>query len=131
LSIAVPIAGFVHANPWLRILVYQRVSGLWEARALERDLGSAEGRSIDLAIGTVLDRVAAHIAYDRNHGREPLSAFSPAPAWYWSVAEIASHLHAVQSSGLPITILTAAHRLPAQLIPRTARRTEFLPALVR
>jgi hypothetical protein len=107
-------------NPWLRVIVSQRFNGLWEARGLERDI-AAEGRTIEQAIGTVLDLVFAHIAYDGNHGRTPLSAFPRAPGWYWEVADLARPIRSLEYRGLPITILTPAHRVPAHLMPRAAQ----------
>ena len=67
----------------LRIVVFPVSPRTWVARALEHDL-AAEGRSIESAIDTVLKIALAHIAYDRRHGREPLSAFAAAPALYWT-----------------------------------------------
>jgi hypothetical protein len=107
-------------DAWLHVVVHQRSNGMWEARALEHDLG-AEARTIDLSIGTLLDRVFAHAAFDRNHGRVPLSAFPAAPLWYWSLAELARPLRTVSARGLDVSILTAAHRVPAHLVPRAAR----------
>jgi hypothetical protein len=66
----------------LRIVVYPETSRTWTARALEHDL-AAEGRSIELAVDAVMKIALAHIAYDRRHDREPLSAFMAAPRLYW------------------------------------------------
>ena len=67
----------------LRILVFPETSRTWTARGLERDL-AAGGRSIESAVDTLLKIARAHIAYDRRHNREPLSAFAAAPPVYWN-----------------------------------------------
>ena len=67
----------------LRIVVFPESRRSWTARGLEHDL-AAEGRSIEAAVDAVLKIALAHIAYDRRHRREPLSAFAPAPRLYWT-----------------------------------------------
>jgi hypothetical protein len=67
----------------LRIVVYPETSRSWTARGLEHDL-AAEGRSVEAAIDAVMKIALAHIAYDRRHDREPLSAFMAAPRLYWA-----------------------------------------------
>ena len=64
------------APPRLRILVFPETHGTWTARGLEHDL-AAEGRTIEAAVDTLLKIARAHVAYDRRHNREPLSAFAP------------------------------------------------------
>jgi len=71
------------APPRLRILVFPETHGTWTARSLEHDL-SAEGRTVEAAVDTLLKIARAHVAYDRRHNREPLSAFLPAPKLYWN-----------------------------------------------
>jgi len=79
------------APPRLRILVFPETHGTWTARALEHDL-SAEGRTVEAAVDTVLKIARAHVAYDRRHNREPLSAFLPAPKLYWDAFAGANRL---------------------------------------
>jgi hypothetical protein len=69
--------------PWLRILVFQSLRGVWVARALEHDV-AAEARSCEAAVSAVLQILFAHIDLDRRHGRPPLSAFPAAPERYRS-----------------------------------------------
>lgn len=66
----------------LRILVFPETHRTWIARGLDYDL-SAEGRTIEAAVDTLLRIVRAHIAFDLRHHREPLSAFASAPRAYW------------------------------------------------
>jgi hypothetical protein len=75
----------------LRIVVYPESARTWTARGLEHDL-AAEGRSIELATDAVLKIALAHVAYDRRHNREPLSAFAPAPRLYWTAFQAGSAL---------------------------------------
>src|SRR5207253_11031896 len=67
----------------LRIVLFEELPGTWVARALEHDIAS-EGRRMDLALRNTLSIVAAHVDFDRRHGRLPLSAFPPAPQRYWN-----------------------------------------------
>jgi hypothetical protein len=67
----------------LRVLVFPDTSCTWTARSLEHDLAAA-GSSVEAALDTLLKIARAHVAYDLRHGREPLSAFAPAPQLYWS-----------------------------------------------
>ena len=69
--------------PWLRILVFQSLRGIWVARSLEHDV-AAEARSIEAAVSAVLQTLFAHIDLDRRHGRAPLSSFPAAPERYRS-----------------------------------------------
>lgn len=69
--------------PWLRILVFQSLRGVWVARALEHDV-AAEARSSEAAVSAVMQILFAHIDLDRRHGRAPLSAFPAAPERYRS-----------------------------------------------
>lgn len=66
----------------LTILTFPESQKLWTARCLEHDV-AAGGRSIQAATDTLIKVLRAHIAYDRRHGREPLSAFANAPQSYW------------------------------------------------
>ena len=79
--------------PRLRILVFPETHGTWTARGLEHDL-AAEGRTIEAAVDTLLRIARAHVAYDRRHNREPLSAFAPAPRLYWNAFTGATRLPA-------------------------------------
>ncbi len=67
----------------LRIVLFEELPGTWVARALEHDIAT-EGRRMDLALRNTLGIVAAHVDFDRRHGRLPLSAFPPAPQRYWN-----------------------------------------------
>ena len=55
---------------------------MWAARGLEYDM-SAQGRTIESAVDTLVRITAAHVAYDRRHSHAPLSSFNPAPRLYW------------------------------------------------
>src|SRR5947208_14029061 len=81
------------APPRLRILVFPQTYGTWTARGLEHDL-AADGRTIEAAVDTLLKIARAHVAYDRRHNREPLSAFAPAPELYWNAFGGATRLPA-------------------------------------
>ena len=83
--------------PWLRILLYQDLPGLWVARTLEHDI-IVEGRTVDEAIDAILRIVVAHVEFDQRHGRHPLSAFPEAPARYWTAFEASSHVRTVTCS---------------------------------
>jgi hypothetical protein len=76
--------------PTLRILLFREVYGAWTARALEHDI-SAEGRTLESALDTLLRITRAHIEYDRRHNRMPLSGFAMAPALYWRAFAQGSH----------------------------------------
>lgn len=67
----------------LRILVFPETHRTWTARGLDHDL-TAQGRTIEAAVDTLLKIARAHIAYDLRHNREPLSAFATAPPVYWT-----------------------------------------------
>ena len=79
------------APPRLRIGVFPETYGTWTARSLEHDL-AAEGRTVEAAVDTLLKIARAHVAYDRRHNREPLSAFAPAPERYWNAFSGATRL---------------------------------------
>jgi hypothetical protein len=81
------------ALPRLRVLVFPETHGTWTARGLEHDL-AAEGRTVEAAVDTLLKITRAHVAYDRRHNREPLSAFAPAPERYWTAFSGATRLPA-------------------------------------
>jgi hypothetical protein len=66
----------------LTVVVFPELSRWWIARSLERDI-AATGRSPESALDSVLTIAQAHIMFDVRHGREPLSAFAPAPRPYW------------------------------------------------
>jgi hypothetical protein len=82
------------APPRLRILVFPETHGTWTARGLEHDL-AAGGRTIEAAVDTLLKIARAHVAFDRRHNREPLSAFAPAPQLYWTAFGGAARLPAI------------------------------------
>lgn len=67
----------------LRVVVFPETGGRWTARGLDHDI-AAQGRTVDAAVDTLLRIASAHIAFDRRHNREPLSAFGRAPRAYWS-----------------------------------------------
>lgn len=64
---------------------------MWTARLLEHDL-AAGGRTVEAALDTLVKIVQAHVAFDLRHGREPLSAFAPAPLLYRSAFARATRL---------------------------------------
>jgi hypothetical protein len=66
----------------LTVVVFPELSRWWIARSLERDI-AATGRTPEAALDSVLKIAQAHIMFDVRHGREPLSAFAPAPRPYW------------------------------------------------
>ena len=99
------------APPRLRILVFPETHGTWTARGLEHDL-AAEGRTVEAAVDTLLKIARAHVAYDRRHNREPLSAFAPAPERYWNAFSGAARLPAPlqidwSDNGRPMLIVAA------------------------
>lgn len=67
----------------LRIIVFPDSPKAWTARSLEHDL-SARGTTAEAAIDTLVRIAEAHIAFDKRHGRAPLSAFASAPRLYWN-----------------------------------------------
>jgi hypothetical protein len=85
--------------PWLRVLVYQDLPGLWVARTLEHDI-VVEGQTIDEAVDAIMRIVVAHVEFDQRHGRHPLSAFPAAPARYWTAFEVAAHVRTVTCNPL-------------------------------
>ncbi len=66
----------------LRIVVFRETLCKWTARGLDHDL-AAGGATAESAVDTLFKVARAHIAYDRRHNREPLSAFAAAPRAYW------------------------------------------------
>jgi hypothetical protein len=66
----------------LTVVVFPELSRWWIARSLERDI-AATGRTPESALDSVVKIAQAHIMFDVRHGREPLSAFAPAPRAYW------------------------------------------------
>jgi hypothetical protein len=105
----------------LRILVFPEPHGTWTARGLEHDL-AAEGRTIESAVDTLVKIVRAHIAYDRRHNREPLSAFAAAPQLYWNGFTRATPLP------IPLQLDWSENGLPAEII---AAVTSHHPAMRR
>jgi hypothetical protein len=102
------------APPRLRILVFPETHGTWTARGLEHDL-AAEGRTVEAAVDTLLKIARAHVAYDRRHNREPLSAFAPAPQRYWTAFNGATRLSSPvevdwSENGRPMHIVAAVAR---------------------
>jgi hypothetical protein len=75
----------------LRIVVFPETHRTWTARALEHDL-AARGRSIEVAIDTLVRLIQAHVEYDCRHNRKPLSAFAAAPKVYWNAFDRAAEL---------------------------------------
>lgn len=115
------------AHPRLRILVFPETYGTWTARGLEHDL-SAEGRTIEAAVDTLLRIARAHVAYDLRHNREPLSAFTPAPQRYWQAFTGATRLPAPEEidwmdNGRRIRIIAAvvSHHPAIRRLPSIAR----------
>jgi len=111
--------------PWLRILVFQSLRGVWVARALEHDV-AAEARSGEAAVSAVLQILFAHIDLDRRHGRAPLSAFPSAPERYRSAFATATPIRMMSSAsrrsgGEDLHIAVAiSHDVPsARTIPIT------------
>jgi hypothetical protein len=66
----------------LTVVVFPESSRWWIARSLERDIAAA-GRTAESALDSIVKIAQAHIDFDMRHGREPLSAFAPAPRPYW------------------------------------------------
>jgi hypothetical protein len=121
--------------PWLRILVFQSLKGIWVARALEHDV-AAEARSSEAAVSAVLQILFAHIDLDRRHGRAPLSAFPAAPERYRSAFSRAIPMRMMCSASsrsgacedLQIAV-AMSHDVPsARAIPMP--RTVSIPALL-
>ena len=67
----------------LRVLVFPETGRNWTARALEHDI-AVQGRTVEAAVDSLVKVVRAHVAFDRRHNRTPLSAFTPAPRFYWN-----------------------------------------------
>lgn len=113
----------------LRIVAFLESPRRWTARGLEHDI-AAGGATIEAAVDTLLKVVRAHIAYDRRHNREPLSAFAPAPQRYWNAfthgtpLPIPTSLDAPQT-GAPTRIIVAVVSQnpairPSPVVARTA-----------
>lgn len=66
----------------LTVVVFPESSRWWIARSLERDIAAA-GRTAESALDSIVKIAQAHVVFDVRHGREPLSAFAPAPRAYW------------------------------------------------
>jgi hypothetical protein len=66
----------------LTVVVFPESSRWWIARSLERDIAAA-GRTAESALDSIVKIAQAHVVFDVRHGREPLSAFAPAPRQYW------------------------------------------------
>jgi hypothetical protein len=109
---AVPISGQMLV-PTLRILLFREVYGAWTARALEHDI-SAEGRTLESALDTLLRITRAHIEYDRRHNRMPLSGFAAAPPLYWRAF--------AQASQLALPELNMGDATPAHVSAAVARQ---------
>ena len=66
----------------LRVLVFQKLPGIWVARGLEHDL-AVEGGTVHTVVERISRLVNAHADFDRRHGRIPLSSFPAAPTILW------------------------------------------------
>jgi hypothetical protein len=86
----------------LRILVFPETPKHWTARSLEHDI-AAVGSTEEAAVETLIKMFRAHIAYDLRHGREPLSAFGPAPHLYWTVFAAATNVRGARELGWPVS----------------------------
>lgn len=82
------------AHSHLRIIVFPDSPKVWTARSLEHDL-AARGATAEAAIDTLVRLAEAHIAFDKRHGRPPLSAFAAAPRLYWNAFARAEDIRAV------------------------------------
>ena len=81
----------------LRVLLFEKLPGFWVARGLEHDL-AVEGRSQASVVEQIHRLVQAHAAFDRRHGRAPLSPFPEAPRRFWRAFERATRLPLAQDS---------------------------------
>ena len=68
--------------PRLTVVVFPEGNRWWIARSLERDIAAA-GPTPEAALDSIVKIAQAHVVFDQRHGREPLSAFAPAPRAYW------------------------------------------------
>lgn len=101
--------------PPLRVLIQQRLRGLWVARLVEHDI-VAEGRNASEAIDALIRLVTAHIEFDGRHGRRPLSGFSPTSDRYADLFAWARELYTYRhyyGAGQPIDIRVSVNRSPA------------------
>lgn len=108
----------------LRVLLFQKMRGVWVARGLEHDL-AVEGRSLESVVDSIHRLVSAHADFDRRHGRAPLSPFPAAPSRYWQAFERARPLPVRHESSNepyigPITIAVSSEDPiePARRSPR-------------
>ena len=113
------------ARSGLRVLVFQKLRGIWVARGLEHDL-AVEGRSLESVMDLIRRLVLAHVAFDRRHGRAPLSPFGAAPQRFWRAFDRATRLPALKSSDGaagsdlgPITFALSSE-FPAEPMARSA-----------
>ncbi len=120
--------------PWLRILVFQSLRGVWVARALEHDV-AAEARSAEAAVSAVLQILFAHIDLDRRHGRAPLSAFPAAPERYRSAFARATPLRMMSTARRHAgsddfqIVVALSHDVPSARPVPIAVPTAVVPAL--
>jgi hypothetical protein len=113
----------------LRVLLFQKMRGVWVARGLEHDL-AVEGRSLESVVESIHRLVNAHVDFDRRHGHVPLSPFPAAPSRYWQAFERAQPL-AIQNEPAseacfgPIMIAVSTED-PLEPAKRTPRSRAFL-----
>jgi hypothetical protein len=103
------------AHTRLRIVVYPETERTWTARAIEHDL-SVEGRSIQSAIDALLKIALAHVTYDQQHDREPLSTFAVAPRLYWTA------FHAATAPPINMNVAWSNDGEPAQIVAALLRQ---------
>jgi hypothetical protein len=118
----------------LRVLLFQKLPGIWVARGLEHDL-AVEGRTPELVIDRIQRLVRAHAAFDYRHGRAPLSPFPAAPPRFWRAFERASLLPTYQANSEeghvgPITIAVSSED-PRRLISGVLEAPSFPPVKAR
>jgi len=95
----------------LRVLVFPETLRWWTARSLEHDIAAA-AKTPEAALDAVVKIAQAHIAFDVRHGREPLSAFAPAPRPYWKAFAEATRISLEMDlqaggDGAPIRVIVA------------------------
>lgn len=112
----------------LRVLLFQKMRGVWVARGLEHDL-SVEGRSLESVVESIRRLVNAHVDFDRRHGRVPLSPFPAAPSRYWQAFERAQPLAVPnESSSEPLfgpIMIAVSSEDPLEPAKRTPRSRPF------
>jgi hypothetical protein len=111
--------------PRLRVVVFPETSRTWTARMLEHDL-TGGGRSVEEALDALLKIARAHIAFDRRHGRQPLTAFAAAPRLYWNAFAEGTRTTAPtriewRESGEPTPVVAATLREHPVFIPANPR----------